>query len=92
MFNLVGETNGDFYPTPSHLIEKMLTCIDFELMETVLEPSEGTGIIAKCVKDKWKLTMRHSKKEADIGCIETDRNLRHLLKGEGYRVIHHTRI
>lgn len=88
MFNLVGETKGDFYPTPNHLIEKMLKGIDFNLVETVLEPSAGTGLIAKRVKDKWKLTVRYSKKEADIDCIEIDPNLRHVLKGEGNRVIH----
>ena len=88
MFNLVGETKGDFYPTPNHLIEKKLKGIDFNLVETVLEPSAGTGLIAKRVKDKWKLTVRYSKKEADIDCIEIDPNLRHVLKGEGHRVIH----
>ncbi len=88
MFNLVGETRSDFYPTPSLLIDKMLTGIDVDLVNTVLEPSAGKGDIVKCIKEKMDFANRYSKQEADIDCIEIDPNLRHVLKGEGCRVIH----
>lgn len=89
MFN----NNSDFFPTPKSLVNKMLQSIDFRLINSVLEPSGGKGDLLEGVKDKFKYSRYssyNSQKEAnyDIDTIELDENLRHVLKGKGYRVVH----
>ncbi len=84
------ETNKDFYPTPKNLIDKMFSGIDFEKMQTILEPSAGKGDIVDALKKKeseYNYSRWH-KFSFDIDCIEFDQNLRHILKGNGYRVVH----
>ena len=39
----------DFYPTPEHLIEKMLEKVNLNRVRYVLEPSAGTGTIGQIV-------------------------------------------
>ena len=75
MLNLTGETKRDFYPTPSHLISTMLCGIDFNRVETVLEPSAGKGDIAKRVAEKLKRFRHASITSADVDCIEIDQNM-----------------
>jgi len=49
--------NQDFYPTPNILIEKMINSIDFKTINTVLEPSAGSGaIVEKIIR---KLSASH---------------------------------
>jgi hypothetical protein len=81
--------NKDFYPTPSHLIQKMLSKIDFRMISNVLEPSAGSGNIVDAVVDKFKYSHSNYNKGAkwDIDCIEIDENLRYILQGKNYRVI-----
>jgi hypothetical protein len=81
----------NFYPTPINLIHKLLDGIDFKSINSISEPSAGQGHIVDAVIEKLKYA--HSdryNKEAkwDIDCIEIDENLRHILKGKGYRVVH----
>lgn len=80
------EQNKDFYPTPGHLIEKMLFSLDFDYIQSILEPSAGKGDIVDKIKKKedsgWK------KRNFDIDCIESDNNLQHILKGKSYRLVH----
>ena len=81
--------NKDFYPTPKHLIDKMLNGINFRMVKTILEPSSGKGDIVDALMeikkngDKWNRSFSF-----DVDCIEPDSNLRHILKGKGYRLIH----
>lgn len=67
----------EFYPTPKELLERMN--FKFYTIKTVLEPSAGKGDIADYVRGKC---------DADIDCIEIDPNLRHILTGKGYPVVH----
>lgn len=80
------EQNKDFYPTPGHLIEKMLFSLDFDYIQSILEPSAGKGDMVDKIKKKeesgWK------KRNFDIDCIESDSNLQHILKGKSYRLVH----
>lgn len=80
------EQNKDFYPTPGHLIEKMLFSLDFDYIQSILEPSAGKGDIVDKIKKKedsgWQ------KRNFDIDCIESDNNLQHILKGKSYRLVH----
>ncbi|MCL2776263.1 MAG: DUF4942 domain-containing protein [Oscillospiraceae bacterium] len=83
----------EFYPTPQSLIDKMLDGIDFKLIETVLEPSAGTGNICDAVNQKLKSAKdiyisRDDEYRGDIDCIEIDADLRGILKGKKYRVAH----
>lgn len=85
MFN-----NKDFYPTPQYLIHKMLSNIDFRTNLSILESSAGKGDIADVVANKIRSNRYRSdcKEKSYIDCIELDSNLRHILKGKEYRVVH----
>lgn len=76
----------EFYPTPPELIDKMLAKVDFEDdIKTVLEPSAGKGDIASRIREK-----RNSEyyEKISIDTIELDENLRHILKGNKFNVVH----
>ena len=82
MFNDVKE----FYPTPRSIINKMLSSIDFKLINSVLEPSAGKGDIEKL---KYAHSYYYNKSAIwDIDTIEINDNLQHVLKGKGYRTVH----
>jgi RNase P/RNase MRP subunit p29 len=83
--------NQDFYPTPRKIIDKMLMGIDFNMIQSVLEPSAGKGNIVDEVKNKFKYAHSYSyNREAkwDIDTIEIDQNLQYILQGKNYRVVH----
>ncbi|HEX3047415.1 MAG TPA: DUF4942 domain-containing protein [Bacillota bacterium] len=81
----------EFYPTTVNLIEKMLSGINLLEIGSFLEPQAGKGDIADYICEKWN-QLRHrwsaTDEKPDIDCIEIDANLRHVLKGKEYRVIH----
>ena len=80
----------DFYPTPESLLWKITAGMDWQLVESVLEPSAGRGNIADFVKKKKEncYGLWSDKREPDIDCIEIEPELRAILKGKGYRVVH----
>lgn len=82
----------DFYPTPPALIRRMLDKVDFKLLSSVLENSAGKGDLADAIVEKFKYVhssyYNRNTIAWDIDCIELDANLRHILKGKGYRVVH----
>lgn len=83
--------NRDYYPTPGKLIDKMLSGIDFDKIETILEPSAGNGNIVDALRQKEEIHNKYHRYEEykiDIDCIEVDPNLQHILKGKEYRVVH----
>ena len=83
--------NNEFYPTPEKLIDKMLEGIDFTIVNTVLEPSAGKGDIIDKVIDKFKHARSayyNRETNFDIDTIEIDDNLRYILEGKKYRVVH----
>ena len=84
------EYNKDFYPTPGHLIEKMLFSLDLTMIKSVLEPSAGKADLVDALEQKVKLKNKSTyiNIEVDIDCIEKDKNLRHILSGKGYRVVY----
>lgn len=77
----------EFYPTPERLIGKITMGVDWQKVETVLEPSAGKGNIVDYIKDRRKYLWDASG-EMDIDCVEIDPELRSTLKGKGYRVVH----
>lgn len=86
------EQNQDYFPTPLSLIHKMFSDIDWRKVSTVLEPSAGSGNLVEVVLEKMKSLQHNSysidEKKYDIDCIEIDPNLRYILQGKGFRVVH----
>lgn len=81
--------NKDFYPTPEHLVNKMLSGLDFNFIHSILEPSAGKGNIIDKLKEIEHPKYSYNKKyDFDIDCIEIDDNLRSILKGKGYRLVY----
>jgi len=82
----------EFYPTPQPLIDKMLSGIDFRKIDSVLEPSAGKCDLCEGVAFKFRAA--NHRYGIDDNCadiidtIEIDENLRHIIKGKGYRVVH----
>lgn len=86
MFN----SNPDFYPTPSNLIHKMLSHLDFRYIKSVLEPSAGKGDIVEAITNKFKNNQSSYNKNNnfDIDTIELDNNLQYILQGKKFRLVH----
>lgn len=80
----------DFYPTPEQLASDMLSGIDFDWISSVLEPSAGKGDLADAVRQRLRSTCAGcwNKTDWDIDTIELNPELRHILTGKGYRVVH----
>lgn len=90
--------NGDFYPTPSKLAGMMLSKINWRDVRTVLEPSAGKGDLANAFysmsksyhMSRYWIANAGSKHREDGTCldvIESDPNLRAILKANGFRVV-----
>lgn len=69
--------NPDFYPTPREVIEKMLID-DSPADMVVLEPSAGSGNIARALRDAGA---------AEVLTCEIDPNLQPILRRDGFRLI-----
>lgn len=84
------EENKDFYPTPAHLIEKMLEGVNFDKVMSVLEPSAGKGDLAEGINTIFqrRTYSRWGGRDLDMDCIELQPELQMILKGKGYRVVH----
>lgn len=70
--------SSEFYPTPIELVRKMLDGIDWDYIQTILEPSAGKGNILREIA-KFESKSCYGKK-FDVDCIELDANLRQILK------------
>ncbi|MCY8944185.1 DUF4942 domain-containing protein [Bacillus atrophaeus] len=80
--------NPDFYPTPTRLIQKMTSKVEWKYIKSVLEPSAGKGNLVEAIHNQFKNTSNYRRtSKYDIDTIEQDENLRHILKGNSYRVI-----
>lgn len=86
-------SNSGFYPTPSKLAGKMLSCVDWATVFSILEPSAGKGDLADAVS-RFVNDTRNSRRvfihqrEPYIDCIERDSDLAALLRGKGLLVVH----
>ena len=69
---------SEFYPTPEKLVQRMLSKVKWDLVQTILEPSAGKGDIVRGIATA---PMRdYHKDRLDVDCIELDPNLRAILK------------
>lgn len=97
---IIKNINPEFFPTPETFLEKIE--IDFaDMWEnlprdiSILEPSAGKGDIAKWFKNRasdnyyWQQGKRNLYfTRADIDCIEIEPELRSMLKGKSYHLVH----
>jgi hypothetical protein len=86
MINIPG-----FYPTTKSLINKLVSDIDFKSVYSILEPEAGKGDIVDGLMERMKIHHYNGYGKEyipDIDTIEINENLRHILKGKGYRVVH----
>lgn len=75
------EGNDQFYPTPDHVAKKMLAGIEWDYIETVLEPSAGKGDLLHCaIKSHYNNSPRCGNRKLECDCIEIDPYLREILK------------
>ena len=81
----------DYYPTPESFLKEITNGMDWEHIEYVLEPSAGKGNIVEHVitcKKNWGIHHCWGKRNVDIDCIEIEPELRAILKGKEFRLVH----
>lgn len=79
----------EYYPTPENLAWDMVKKIDWEKSNgCILEPSAGTGELCEVYQKFLKMKYYHREENYDIDCIEKSPELRSILVGKGYRVVH----
>ena len=77
------EAQKGFYPTPPDIADKLLAGIDWEYIESVLEPSAGKGnLIDGIARSYQKNKYSYERNRLDVDCIEIDPHLRSILKYE----------
>ena len=73
--------NDQFYPTPPSVADKMLAGLDFDHVQSVLEPSAGKGDLILALMKKYMVSRyRHGDRDLDIDVCEIDPYLRQILK------------
>lgn len=77
----------EFYPTPRSLLDKIFEGVDYRKIRTILEPSAGKGDIAEYIYEKAN-EYPYYNQQITIDCIELEPELRNILKGKKYPVIH----
>ena len=80
------EKDMQYYPTPESLLDEICKDMNWNKINTILEPSAGKGDIADYVKKA--LNTPYKRYEWQIDCIEKDGDLRKLLEGKQYHVVH----
>lgn len=76
------EARDGFYPTPPALSEKLLSDIDWEKIETVLEPQAGKGNIIRAITEKYVTLHGYGDQRLSVDCVEIDPYLRSILQYE----------
>lgn len=76
------EARSGFYPTPPNIAEILLSGIEWEKIETVLEPQAGKGNIVLAVMEKYITLHGYGSQNLNIDCVELDPYLRSILQYE----------
>lgn len=71
-----------FYPTPPSIANRMLSGIDFNFIQSVLEPSAGKGELVSAAIRAYNVHRWRSNIGLDVDCCEIDPHLRQILKYE----------
>lgn len=90
--HLLPSADSEFYPTPSALAGQLLAGVNWDSVNSVLEPSAGMGDLIDFAKKRSNSCRNQSYYSGrileDVDCIELDPNLRAMLIGKGLRVVH----
>jgi hypothetical protein len=87
--NLTTITSSDdhqFFPTPPEVAKRMLAGIDWNKVETILEPSAGKGNLIEAIGEEvfneqmWENYRFRRDHKVDVDCVEIDPYLRSILK------------
>lgn len=74
------EARKGFYPTPPSVAERMLEGVDWDMVNTILEPSAGKGdLILAVAKARYK-HCRYNREGFDMDAVEIDPYLREICK------------
>lgn len=73
------ESDFQFFPTPPEIAGKLMSAVDWNRVETILEPSAGRGDLLE-----YAIRRNGHRQGCDIDCVEIDPNLRALLTGKGF--------
>jgi len=76
------EAQNGFYPTPPALSERLLSGINWEVVENVLEPQAGKGNIVRAVMQKYIALCDYGDRRLTVDCVEIDPYLRSILQYE----------
>ena len=90
MVKMIG--SEDFYPTPVTFLKEIARGLNWDKIQYVLEPSAGRGNIAEFVRNETKYVSaqgwNYDRKKVDIDCVEIEPELRSILTGKNFRVVH----
>lgn len=76
------ESRSGFYPTPPALCEALLEGIEWDKIESVLEPSAGKGDLIWAVAKRLATYSRYNDNSRCVDVVEIDPHLRSILKYE----------
>lgn len=76
------EARGGFYPTPPALSERLLSGIDWQTVENVLEPQAGKGNIVRTIMERYTAMRGYGDRRLNVDCVEIDPYLRSILQYE----------
>ncbi len=85
------ESDCGFYPTPPEIAGKLLSGVNWDCVESILEPSAGRGDLIEYAlrRNRSRRGCYYGRHELDdVDCVEIDPNLRAILTGKGFRVVH----
>jgi len=74
------ESYEGFYPTPFEVAKQMLSDVDWNKVEFILEPSAGKGDLVEHIARLRYEELRYDRRNLDVDCIELDPYLRQVLK------------
>ena len=77
------EAQDGFYPTPPNLSAQLLSGIEWDVVENILEPSAGKGNLIWAIAEKYNVhAIKGSNQKIGVDCIEIDAYLRSILQYE----------
>lgn len=90
--SLLPAVDSEFYPTPATLAGQLLSGVDWDQVDSILEPNAGMGNLIdyaqRCIYGYYRKSNYGKRELDDVDCVELDPNLRAILVSKGYRVVH----
>ena len=74
----------DYYPTPNKVLDQMLLGVQFDEINTILEPSAGKGDICDYIRER----RNRRSDDLSIDVVEIDTDLQKILQGKKYNLVY----